>query len=374
MGAGCENTKTREITSPNHENMKNFRKKYKYVSLIDSSAYGNVRLYVDRYGKNIKYAIKTIKNVLLNKDYVNAIKEEVKILKSLDHPNIVKYFETYEDEDENDLHIVMEYIEGNNLFTVLTSDEKKKFTENEISEIMLCLLKAVLFLHYNNIIHRDIKPENIVFIENGNYNALKLIDFGLSIKQNKEKYNRKVCTPYYMSPEMIKGKSVYASDVWSMGVILFILVTGKKPFIGKNKDEIFNKINSGEYDEESLNNAKCSDEVKDLIKKMLVCNPKKRITIKECLEHKWFKNNKNICSVVDSEIINSLKEFQHQNIFQKEILYYLGKLCTDKEIIKLKEAFSAIDVDNSGEIEEDEIPEIFNKLGIKATDVRFYNF
>ena len=86
------------------------------------------------------------------------------------------------------------------------------------------------------------------------------------------------------------------------------------------------------------------------------------------------KDDKKICSVVDQEIINSLKESQHQNLFQKEILYYLAKLCTDKEITKLKKAFSAIDKDNSGEIEYEEIPKIFNELGIKATDVSFYNF
>ena len=154
---------------------------------------------------------------------------------------------------------------------------------------MTCLLKAVLFLHNNGIIHRDIKPENIVFVESGNFNALKLIDFGLSIQQNAKRDNRRVGTPYYMSPEMIKGNFVYASDVWSVGVILFIMVTGKRPFRGKCKEEVYNKISSGKYDYKSLNNAKCSEELKDLIKKMIVCDPDKRITIEACLEHIWFK-------------------------------------------------------------------------------------
>ena len=360
-------------TFPKHKNMKNFRKKYKYVSLIGTGAFGRVRLFVDRQYKNFKYAIKTIKKDLFNQYDVDAIKREVEILKSLDHPNIVKYFETHE--DEHYLHIVMEYIAGDNLFTVLTSDEKKKFTEREISQIMLCLLKAVLFLHNNGIIHRDIKPENIVFIENGNFNALKLIDFGLSIQQNAKKDNRRVGTPYYMSPEMIKGNFVYASDVWSVGVILFIMVTGKRPFRGKCKEEVYNKISNGKYDVRSLSNARCSDELKDLIKKMLICDCNKRITIEACLEHIWFKqfdDDKKISLVVDQEIIKALREFQHQNLFQKEILYYLAKLCTDKEITKLKKAFSAIDIDNSGEIEYDEIPKIFNELGIKATDVSIF--
>ena len=353
-----------------NKTLKNFRKKYKYVSNIGHGAFGKVRLFVDRQCKTYKYAIKTIKKDFFNQYNLDAIKREIEILKSLDHPNIVKYFET--NEDEHYLHIIMEYIAGDNLFKVLTSQNNISFTIKEISQIMTCLLKAVLFLHNNGIIHRDIKPENIVFLENGNFNALKLIDFGLSIQENAKKENRRVGTPYYMAPEMIKGNFVYASDVWSIGVILYILVTGKRPFRGRTKEEIFEKISCGKYDVNSLYNAKCSNEVKDLIKKMIVCDPSKRITIEACLEHSWFKQfegGKKINLFVDKEIINSLKEFQYQNLFQKEIMYYLAKLCNDKEVIKLKKAFLAIDKDNSGEIEYDEIPKVFKELGIQATDV-----
>ena len=348
---------------------KDFRKKYEYKCLIGSGAFGKVRLYVDRDSKTFQYAIKTIKKNIFNKHSIESIKREIDILRSLDHPNIVKYFETYE--DEYYLHIVMEYIAGDNLFRVLTDQKRFKFTERAISKIMTCLLKAVLFLHHNGIIHRDIKPENIVFVEPNNFNALKLIDFGLSIQQNARKDNRRVGTPYYMAPEMIKGNFVYVSDVWSIGVILFIMVTGKQPFRGKSKQEVFERIKSGEYDTKSLQKSKCSKEVKDLIKKMLVTDYEKRITVEAALEHIWFKQfeiDKKINLVVDEEIIESLKQFQYQNLLQKEIRFYLAKLCSDKEIIKLKHAFLAIDKDNSGEIEYEEIPKIFNELGIEATD------
>ena len=349
---------------------KDFRKKYEYKCLIGSGAFGKVRLYVDRDSKTFRYAIKTIKKNIFNKHSIESIKREIDILRSLDHPNIVKYFETYE--DEYYLHIVMEYIAGDNLFRVLTDQKRFKFTERAISKIMTCLLKAVLFLHHNGIIHRDIKPENIVFIEQNNFNALKLIDFGLSIQQNARKDNRRVGTPYYMAPEMIKGNFVYASDVWSMGVILYILATGKQPFRGHSKEEVFNKIKMGKYDHRTLHYAKCSTQIKDLIRKMLVSEPSKRISIDCCLEHIWFKQfeiNKEISLVVDEEIIKSLKQFQYQNLLQKEIRFYLAKLCNDKEILKLKHAFMAIDKDNSGEIEYEEIPKIFKELNIEATDV-----
>ena len=353
---------------------KDFRKKYEFQSLIGSGAFGKVRLYLDRDSKSFKYAIKTIKKNIFKRHSIDSIKREIDILRSLDHPNIVKYFETYEDECY--LHIVMEYIAGDNLFRVLTDQKGFKFTERTISKIMTCLLKAVLFLHHNGIIHRDIKPENIVFVEPNNFNALKLIDFGLSIQQNAKKDNRRVGTPYYMAPEMVRGNFNYASDVWSIGVILFIMVTGKQPFRGKSKEEVFEKIKRGAYDKNTLTRAKCSKEVKDLIKKMLVTEHSKRITVESALDHIWFKQfekNKNINLVVDQEIIDSLKQFQYQNIFQKEIRFYLAKLCSDKEIIKLKHAFLAIDKDNSGEIEYEEIPKIFNELNIKASDIELKN-
>ena len=353
---------------------KDFRKKYEYQSLIGSGAFGKVRLYLDRDSRTFKYAIKTIKKNIFKRHSIESIKREVDILRSLDHPNIVKYFETYEDECY--LHIVMEYIAGDNLFRVLTDQKGFKFTERAISKIMTCLLKAVLFLHHNGIIHRDIKPENIVFVEPDNFNALKLIDFGLSIQQNAKKDNRRVGTPYYMAPEMVRGNFNYASDMWSIGVILFIMVTGKQPFRGKSKEEVFEKIKRGAYDKNTLCRAKCSKEVKDLIKKMLVTEHSKRITVECALDHIWFKQfekNKNINLVVDQEIIESLKQFQYQNIFQKEIRFYLAKLCSDKEIIKLKQAFLAIDKDNSGEIEYEEIPKIFRELNIEASDTELKN-
>jgi calcium-dependent protein kinase len=237
---------------------------------------------------------------------------------------------------------------------------------------MTCLLKAVLFLHLNGIIHRDLKPENIVFSEPGNYKSLKLIDFGLSIQQNAKKEKRRVGTPYYMAPEMIDGNYVKASDIWSIGVIMYIMVTGKQPFYGRGKQEVLNKVKNGKYDIKSLYYSKCSNSVKDLIRKMLVTDPRKRMTIEACLEHSWFKqfeNDKNINLAFSDEIVESLRQFQNQNLLQKEIRFYLAKLFCDKEITKLKRAFTAVDKDNSGEIEYEEIPEIFNELGIEASDV-----
>jgi calcium-dependent protein kinase len=351
-----------------------YKKKYEYIQMLGCGAFGKVRLYVDRQCKSFRYAIKTLKKDYFNKHILDSIEREVDILRSLDHPNIVKYFETYE--DDHFIHIVMEYIPGDNLFKLITNKKYFKFTEKEICQLITCLLKAVLFLHHNNIVHRDIKPENILFSVPGDFNALKLIDFGLSIQKNAKNENRRVGTPYYMSPEMIHGNFVYESDVWSIGVILFIMVTGKQPFRAHDKEGVFEKILNGKYDKKSLEKSKCSIELKDLIKKTLVKDYKKRISVESALQHKWFslfEDNKNNFQVIDQDILDSLQNFQYTNILQKETFYYLAKLSNDKEILKLKKAFEIIDKDNSGEIEYEEIPKIFEDLGIQASEQELKN-
>ena len=347
-----------------------YKKKYEYIQILGSGAFGKVRLYVDRHCKSMLYAIKTLKKDFFNKHNLESIEREVDILRSLDHPNIVKYFETYE--DDHFIHIVMEYIPGDNSFKVITNKKYFKFTEKEICQIMTCLLKAVLFLHHNNIVHRDIKPENILFSVPGDFNALKIIDFGLSIQKNAKNDNRRVGTPYYMAPEMIHGNFVYESDMWSIGVILFVMVTGKQPFRAHDKEGVFEKILNAKYDKKALEKSKCSPELKDLIKKTLVKDYKKRISIDSALKHKWFSlfedNTKNDFKIIDQDILDSLQNFQYTNILQKETFYYLAKLSNDKEILKLKKAFEIIDKDNSGEIEYEEIPNIFHDLGIQASE------
>ena len=386
MGNCCEKNEVieaesvRSTTGSSHRNSSilfekfskqtDYKKKYEYIQILGSGAFGKVRLYVDRQCKSMRYAIKTLKKDFFNKHNLESLEREVDILRSLDHPNIVKYFETYE--DEHFIHIVMEYIPGDNLFKVITNKKYFKFTEKEICQIITCLLKAVLFLHHNNIVHRDIKPENILFSVPGDFNALKLIDFGLSIQKNAKNDNRRVGTPYYMAPEMIHGNFVYESDMWSIGVILFIMVTGKQPFRAHDKEGVFEKILNAKYDKKALEKSKCSPELKDLIKKTLVKDYKKRISIDSALKHKWFSlfedNTKNEFQIIDQDILDSLQNFQYTNILQKETFYYLAKLSNDKEILKLKKAFEIIDKDNSGEIEYEEIPNIFKDLGIQASE------
>jgi calcium-dependent protein kinase len=265
----------------------------------------------------------------------------------------------------------MEYIPGENLFKVITNRKYNSFCEKNAAEILTCLFKAVLFLHKNNIVHRDIKPENILFSMPGKYQSLKLIDFGLSAsRRTKEKY--RVGSPYYMAPEMLDGQYSYATDTWSIGVILYVMMTGAYPFPGKDQTEVFERIKLGVYDVKLLERQKCSTEVKDLIKKLLVLNQKSRLPIEEALLHPWFEMHRDaqVVQNIDDGIIASLKNFANNNPLQKEILFYLAKISSEAEILKLKQAFLEIDVDNTGTIEYEEIFAIFEKVGIKTNEVK----
>jgi calcium-dependent protein kinase len=347
-----------------------YKKKYEYINMIGNGGFGKVRLYRDKNCKDFKYAIKTLKKDFLNPHSIQSIIEEVNILRGLDHPNIVKYFETYE--DDLYIHIVMEYIPGDNLFKMVTNRNYTKFGEKDAAEILVCLLKAVLFLHKNGIVHRDIKPENILFSMPGNYQTLKLIDFGLSVIKSKSKDKYRVGSPYYMAPEMLNGAYSYETDIWSIGVILYVMMTGKQPFQGKDQEQVFEKISKGVYDVKLLEKQKYSNELKDLIKKMLILERSRRISLQAALEHPWIKlyeEKKDNTDTVDEGILESLRSFVNSNLLQKEILFYLAKISSESEITKLKQAFLEIDRDNTGTIETNEIFGIFEKLGIKPDKV-----
>ena len=347
-----------------------FNLKYEYISTIGKGSYGIVGLYKDRKVKSMKYAIKSIKKDFFNLNSIENTLKEIEILRSLDHPNIVKYFESYE--DENYLHIVMEYIPGESLYNIIKKNNNKKinFKEKEIKEIILNLLKVVSFLHKKKIVHRDLKLENILFSIPNDYSSLKIIDFGLSSNFTLKKEKFIVGTPYYMSPEMIEGIYHYKSDLWSIGVILYSLITGKYPFNGKDKNEVFSLINSGKYNKKNLNKKNYSIEAKNLIKKIFTIDLNKRISIEDALNDDWFKltENENNNLIVNFDIIDALKNFQFNNLLKKEILYFFAKILKDSEIDKLKNIFSFIDKDNSGEINYENLKEMFKENNIDINE------
>lgn len=226
-------------------NLNQIRCKYNInPTVLGSGTYGKVFLASLKSNPNIKFAIKTLPKSKLSDSNLNDIKEEIKILQTLDHPNIIKYIETFE--NKKNMYLVMELCEGEELFSKLTKLDEP-FTEQEAAIIMRKLFHAISHCHANNIAHRDLKPENIMFKKKGgiDHNEIKIIDFGLS-KQNKNKKvkMKTICgTPYYVAPEVL-NENPYTSawDVWSLGVIMYIMLSGFLPFHGNTMAEIYDKI------------------------------------------------------------------------------------------------------------------------------------
>ena len=342
---------------------KDIRKNYEFISMLGNGSFGKVRLYRDKNYKELLFAIKTLKKEGITSYHFSLLKQEVDILSNMDHPNIVKYFGIFE--DDYFIHIVMEYLKGQDLSKIISLKNYTDFNENQMGQIIHQLLKALSFIHSKNIIHRDIKPENILFSDKRNIFSLKLIDFGLATFQEQEK--KTAGTPMYMSPEMVEGNGTYVSDIWSVGVVVYQMVTGKLPFDGGENDEnqiLYEHIKNDEYNKEKLNNVECSDDVKDFIDKALQKDIKKRMTVQEALNHPWIKKfnvNSLDPSLLNENTIQLLLNFSKKPALQKEIYYFLAKISNENDIAIYKNIFNFFDVNNKGGLSKNDLKEGLEK-------------
>ena len=373
---GCSNTNEepkfqrsnkRRVTQSKN---KDIRKSYEFISMLGNGSFGKVRLYRDRNYKDLLFAIKTLKKEGIPPYQFNLLKSEVTILSNLDHPNIVKYFGTFE--DESYIHIVMEYLKGHDLDKIITLKKYTGFDEKNMCQIIQQLLKALSFIHSKNIIHRDIKPENILFSNKKNYSSLKLIDFGLATFSKQD--HKSVGTPFYMSPETIEGNSCVLSDIWSVGVIVYQMLTGKLPFETDEKnsnEELYKKIKNDDYNKEYLDDIDCSEEAKDFIDKSLQKDISLRLTTQEALNHPWihkFCEKKNETDLVNNDSIKILLEFARKTPLQKEIYYFIAKVSNENDIATLKKFFNQFDINNMGSLTYEEIKEGFQRNGLEIEE------
>lgn len=287
---GCLNTKIKEdkahfkdhkmdkkVNGPGHHHgVHELKLNYRIsadTKVLGAGSFGKVFLSENIEDPTFKVAIKVLNKSKL-KDDIEQIKEEVKILTTLDHPNIVKYYETYD--DVKYMYLVMEYCSGGELFDKIASQKNQMFGEKEAANIMKKLIRAINHCHANGVVHRDIKPENVMIGKDGEY---KLIDFGLSsrVSSKNSKMTAIAGTPYYMAPEVIEGEYTSMCDIWSLGVMMYVLLCGYLPFQGDNRDIVFHKILKAKYDFHHKEFNSVSDEGKDLITKLLKLNPKERI-------------------------------------------------------------------------------------------------
>ena len=272
------------------EDSYNFDKNLKFVEKIAHGSFGIV-IHVIDINTDEELAIKVINKLGSSPESIRKMKEEITILKQLNHENIVTFFGF--NETNSKLYILMEFLPYGTLSTWIKNNINK-ITEENASIIMSKLFSAVEYLHHQQICHRDIKPENVMFAKENDLNSIKLIDFGLSAQHFDNISTNDYCGTFlYMAPEQI-GKKSYSQtvDVWALGIILFMLLNnGKHPFYlkGDLRKELAHKIKKGVF--KFYNNV--SFMANNLIRKLLEINPDWRYTAEKAMRHPWITRNKN---------------------------------------------------------------------------------
>uniref|UniRef100_A0A7N0THB6 Calcium-dependent protein kinase n=1 Tax=Kalanchoe fedtschenkoi TaxID=63787 RepID=A0A7N0THB6_KALFE len=224
--------------------------------------------------------------------------------------------------------------------------------------------------HKHGVIHRDLKPENFLFGNEKETAPLKAIDFGLSIFfKSGEKFTEIVGSPYYMAPEVLKRYYGPEVDVWSAGVILYILLCGVPPFWAETEQGVAQAIIRSVVDFKRDPWPKVSDNAKDLVRKMLNPDPKSRLTAQEVLDHPWLQNTKKAPDVPLGETVKArLKQFSVMNKLKKRALRVVAEHLSVEEVAGLKDAFHTMDVNNKGKINLEELKNGLHKLGHQITD------
>ncbi|PIA60139.1 hypothetical protein AQUCO_00400793v1 [Aquilegia coerulea] len=315
-----------------------------------------------------QFACKTIaKRKLVNKEDIEDVRREVQIMHHLTgQPNIVELKGAYE--DKQSVHLVMELCAGGELFDRIIA--KGHYTERAAASLLRTIVQIVHTCHSMGVVHRDLKPENFLLLNKDENSPLKATDFGLSVffKQG-EVFRDIVGSAYYIAPEVLKRRYGPEVDIWSIGVMLYILLCGVPPFWAESETGIFNAILRGHVDFTSDPWPSISPGAKDLVRKMLNSDPKQRLTAFQVLDHPWIKEDGEAPDTpLDNAVLSRLKQFRAMNKFKKVALRVIAGCLSEEEIIGLKEMFRNMDTDNSGTITLEELKQGLSKQGTKLSE------
>lgn len=345
-------------------------KEYTLGKQLGTGAFGAVRLAVHKATKQTR-AVKILKKT---KENVQTILDEIHVLSTLSHPNIMQIFEVFE--DTTNYYIVSERCKGGELFDVIS--EKGNFTEKDAATVMKQLLSGVCYSHQNHIVHRDLKPENILMDNKSNDLSIKIIDWGCAqtIKKD-EKLHSADGTAYYVAPEVLRGDYDEKCDVWSCGVIMYILLCGYPPFNGDNDDEIYEAVLQGEFEFPDAEWDNVSKEAKDLIKKMLTLDTKKRVSALEAMSDKWFNMNKDEFKEdkkSSQNVLSNMKRFkQNKKLEQATVGFIINQLVSKEERNELAKQFKDWDKNGDGVLSKEEIMGGYKKAYGKVDEVEIDN-
>mmetsp|Transcript_23803 Transcript_23803/g.34084 ORF Transcript_23803/g.34084 Transcript_23803/m.34084 type:complete len:701 (+) Transcript_23803:28-2130(+) len=325
------------------------------LPVLGSGISGSVKICIHK-ATNIKYALKTLTKKKLKADKIAKLKTEIQFMADLDHPNILRIQEYFETRDT--IFLVLELCRGGELLERLHMQRNHHYSENMACKYVHTMLSAVTYCHSHNIVHRDLKLENFLFENESADSELKLIDFGLSqYFQAEEVLHSSVGTPYYVAPEVLQGNYDAKCDVWSIGVIAYMLLSGTPPFYGKNDAETLQNVKIGRWSFDEHLFKPVSAAAKHFITNCLTKRVSKRPTAKEALNHEWFKrmiryneSNTNAVNDLSINVVNRLHKFVRSSTLVKICMEVIAHTLQPEQIADLRREFIRIDSTQTGEI------------------------
>ncbi|PNT27331.1 hypothetical protein POPTR_007G057600v4 [Populus trichocarpa] len=293
---------------------------------------------------------------------VEDVKREVRILQELTgHENVVQFHNAFE--DDSYVYIVMELCEGGELLDRILAKKDSRYTEKDAAVVVRQMLKVAAECHLHGLVHRDMKPENFLFKSTKEDSPLKATDFGLSdfIKPGR-KFKDIVGSAYYVAPEVLKRNSGPESDVWSIGVITYILLCGRRPFWDKTEDGIFKEVLRNKPDFRRKPWPTISTSAKDFVQKLLVKDPRARLTAAQALSHPWVREGGDASEIpIDISVLSNMRQFVKYSRLKQFALRALASTIDEEELADLKDQFDAIDVDKNGAISLEEMRQALAK-------------
>lgn len=327
--------------------------------VLGAGAYGSVRQARHRKLGHVR----AVKAVAVNaEDDLGSLRQEISIMKMMDYPNVVKLYETFS--EKGSIYFVLEFCGGGQLLDCVLSAQS--LTERQAAGAMCQMFGAIRYVHHHNVCHRDVKPENWLLASDAPFetNMLKLIDFGVSrVCEPGEKLHTRIGSAYYVSPEVVIGNYDASADVWSLGVIMFLLLAGELPFNEKNDKATLLKIRKGDFSFRAPQWSTISEDAKGLVSQILV-DSVRRSTAADALKHTWVENLAPAAQnhSLGSNVFDSLRRYRSQNQLKKAALRVIADALSEDELSELRRVFAALDKDGDGWITFDDV-----EIGLQET-------
>eukprot|EP00930_Biecheleria_cincta_P002361 TRINITY_DN103367_c0_g1_i1.p1 TRINITY_DN103367_c0_g1~~TRINITY_DN103367_c0_g1_i1.p1 ORF type:complete len:606 (+),score=136.76 TRINITY_DN103367_c0_g1_i1:60-1820(+) len=345
------------ITGRYHRAPKKFEDDYEALKEVLGSGYNGEVYLANSRSSGEKFAIKAFKMRGVAKDKREELETEAEIFLAMDHPHVARLVDVYESTEK--LTLVMECMSGGELFDRVV--EKKRFSEKDAADTLYQILLAINYIHSHGIVHRDVKLENFLYEAKGAAH-LKLIDFGFSkIWPPNTTMSMSCGTLAYVAPEVLDQRYTSQCDLWSTGVVAFILLFGYMPFAGSESKQI-KDIQKGTYGYKQHVWKKVSLRGQDFVKKLLVVDPAQRMTAKTALEHEWLTAREKHPTVVDDDLLRDLCNFGQASIFRRACMGVMAWSLSTEERKQVREAFLELDTTRSGTIT---LPEFKQALASK---------